>query len=96
MAGMPANIIIGFARAPAQSLSPRFSYLIPLDINAQHCRLHLQAVAIGAALQAGVYDGLVSGLMVLDIWQATLMRAFATQRLGKGAADGELETEEER
>jgi hypothetical protein len=85
MAGMPA-------RAPAQSLSPRSS--TSLDINAQHCRLNLQAVAIGAALQAGVYDGLVSGLMVLDIWQATLMRAFATQRLGKGAADGELESEE--
>lgn len=54
----------------------------------------MQAVAIGAALQAGVYDGLVSGLMVMDIWQATLMRAFATQRLGKGATDGELESEE--
>ena len=42
----------------------------------------LQAVAIGAAIQAGLYDGLVSGVMVMDIWQATLMRAFATQQLG--------------
>jgi len=42
----------------------------------------LQAVAIGAAVQAGLYDGTVSGVMVMDIWQATLMRAFATQQLG--------------
>ena len=43
----------------------------------------MQAVAIGAAMQAGLYDGIVSGVMVMDIWQATLMRAFATQQLGK-------------
>ena len=41
----------------------------------------MQAVAIGAAMQAGLYDGIVSGVMVMDIWQATLMRAFATQQL---------------
>lgn len=41
----------------------------------------MQAVALGAAIQAGLYDGLVSGVMVMDIWQATLMRAFATQQL---------------
>ena len=39
-------------------------------------------MAIGAAVQAGLYDGTVSGVMVMDIWQATLMRAFATQQLG--------------
>ena len=47
----------------------------------------LQAVAIGAAIQAGLYDGLVSGIMVMDIWQATLMRAFATQQLGGAGAE---------
>ncbi|CAL5225668.1 g8531 [Coccomyxa viridis] len=46
-----------------------------------------EAVAIGAAIQAGLYDGLVSGIMVMDIWQATLMRAFATQQLGGAGAE---------
>jgi len=40
-----------------------------------------QAVALGAAIQAGLYEGSVSGLMVMDIWQATLMRAVATKKL---------------
>ena len=54
----------------------------------------MQAVAIGAAMQAGLYDGIVSGVMVMDIWQATLMRAFATQQLEmddvEGAAQADL------
>lgn len=37
------------------------------------------AVALGAAVQAGIYDGQVSELMVMDVWQASLMRAFAAQ-----------------
>jgi heat shock protein 1/8 len=37
------------------------------------------AVALGAAAQAGVLEGSVSGLMVMDVWQASLMRAFATR-----------------
>lgn len=41
----------------------------------------LQAVALGAAVQAGILEGQVSDVMVLDVWQATLMRAFAKQRL---------------
>ena len=53
----------------------------------------VQAVAIGAAIQAGLYDGLVSGVMVMDIWQATLMRAFATQQLDKAAVDAEESVE---
>ncbi len=40
-----------------------------------------QAVALGAASQAGLYEGCVSGLMVMDIWQASLLRALATKRL---------------
>jgi hypothetical protein len=31
--------------------------------------------------------------MVMDIWQATLMRAFAMQQLGTSAAGGEVESE---
>jgi len=42
---------------------------------------HVQAVALGAAIQAGLYEGSVSGLMVIDIWQASLLRALATKRL---------------
>jgi len=41
----------------------------------------LQAVALGAAVQAGILEGQVSDVMVLDVWQANLMRAFARQRL---------------
>lgn len=41
----------------------------------------MQAVALGAAIQAGLYEGSVSGLMVMDIWQASLLRALATKRL---------------
>ena len=47
----------------------------------------LQAVALGAAVQAGILEGQVSDVMVLDVWQANLMRAFARQRLQQ---DGEL------
>ena len=36
-------------------------------------------MALGAAVQAGIYDGQVSDLMVIDVWQASLMRAFARQ-----------------
>lgn len=37
------------------------------------------AVAMGAAVQAGIYEGQLSDLMVMDVWQATLMRAYAQQ-----------------
>lgn len=37
------------------------------------------AVALGAAVQAGIYEGNVSDVMIMDIWQASLMRAYATQ-----------------
>ncbi|KAK9916972.1 hypothetical protein WJX75_009357 [Coccomyxa subellipsoidea] len=40
-----------------------------------------EAVALGAAIQAGLYEGSVSGLMVMDIWQASLLRALATKKL---------------
>ena len=37
------------------------------------------AVALGAAVQAGIYEGNVSDVMIMDIWQASLMRAYAAQ-----------------
>jgi molecular chaperone DnaK len=37
------------------------------------------AVALGAAVQAGVYEGDLPDVMVMEVWQATLMRAFAEQ-----------------
>ncbi|KAK9810103.1 hypothetical protein WJX72_004949 [[Myrmecia] bisecta] len=40
-----------------------------------------EAVALGAAVQAGILEGSISDMMVLDVWQATLMRALATQKL---------------
>jgi heat shock protein 1/8 len=42
-----------------------------------HVALWPQAVALGAAVQAGIYQGQVGDLMVMDVWQASLMRAFA-------------------
>lgn len=39
----------------------------------------MQAVALGAAVQAGIYEGQVTDLMVIDVWQAALMRAYAKQ-----------------
>lgn len=41
----------------------------------------MQAVALGAAVQAGILEGQVSDVMVMDVWQANMMRAFARQRL---------------
>lgn len=37
------------------------------------------AVALGAAVQAGIFEGQVSDLMIMDVWQASLMRAYARQ-----------------
>lgn len=47
-----------------------------------------QAVALGAAVQAGVYEGQVSELMVMDVWQAQLMRAFAAQLAREQGLEG--------
>ena len=40
-----------------------------------------EAVALGAAVQAGVLQGQIKGLMVMDQWQASLMRALAGMKL---------------
>lgn len=60
------------------------------------------AVALGAAVQAGIYEGQVSDLMVMDVWQASLMRAYAKQlekeraeEAAAAAAAEEGETEDE-
>ena len=48
-----------------------------------HCA---QAVALGAAVHAGILEGSVADVMVLDIWQASLLRALAKQQLRDAAA----------
>lgn len=40
-----------------------------------------QAVAAGAAICAGMRDGSMGDLMVLDVWQAALMRALAAKNV---------------
>ena len=52
----------------------------------------MQAVALGAAVQAGILEGQVSDVMVLDVWQASLMRALAQQRLRQ---EGQLPPEDD-
>lgn len=39
------------------------------------------AVALGAAVYAGVLSGHISDLMVMEVWQAALMRALADNEL---------------
>lgn len=41
-------------------------------------------MALGAAVQAGILEGQVSNVMVLDVWQANLMRALAQKQLQQG------------
>lgn len=48
------------------------------------------AVALGAAVQAGIYEGNVSDVMIMDIWQASLMRAYATQLEKEQEQDADL------
>ena len=40
-----------------------------------------EAVALGAAIQAGILQGEVSNMMVMEQWQASLMRALAQLQL---------------
>ena len=42
---------------------------------------------MGAAIQAGIYEGTIQGLAVMDVWQAALARAFAADRLADGGLD---------
>eukprot|EP00889_Picochlorum_renovo_P000308 jgi/Picre1/27338/NNA_000307.t1 len=50
------------------------------------------AVALGAAVQAGIYEGNVSDVMIMDIWQASLMRAYATQLEKQQSLDDDDDT----
>ncbi|KAL6761638.1 Hsp70 protein-domain-containing protein [Haematococcus lacustris] len=45
-----------------------------------------EAVALGAAVQAGILQGEVKDLMVMDQWQASLMRALAQMKLKQDKA----------
>eukprot|EP00884_Botryococcus_braunii_P007549 jgi/Botrbrau1/16796/Bobra.150_2s0025.1 len=40
-----------------------------------------EAVALGAAVQAGMLEGSLPDMMVMDVWQAGLLRALATHQL---------------
>jgi heat shock 70kDa protein 1/2/6/8 len=43
------------------------------------------AVATGAAIFAGVLSGHIQNLMVMDVWQAALLRALAERELKSNA-----------
>lgn len=57
------------------------------------------AVALGAAVQAGIFEGSVTDLMVMDVWQASLMRAFAKLKYeeenGVQKQDGDQDSEDD-
>ena len=42
-----------------------------------------EVVAEGAAVQAGIFQGDINSLYVMDTWQASLMRAFAEREIGR-------------
>ena len=70
-------LVVGSPAPPPPPLHARA--LIPSLPTPPPRPLARQAVALGAAVQAGIYEGQVSDLMVIDVWQASLMRAFAGQ-----------------
>lgn len=54
--------------------------LTPLPLSLPAC-LPVSGVLLAAAHQAGILQGQVDGLMVMDQWQASLMRALAQLQL---------------
>jgi hypothetical protein len=46
-----------------------------------------EAVALGAALQAGALEGSVSDVETLEVWQAALMRALARKQMESDESD---------
>ena len=42
-----------------------------------------EVVAEGAAIQAGIYQGEINNMYVMDTWQASLMRAIALREVQK-------------
>lgn len=53
------------------------------------------AVAYGAAVQAGIYEGSVQDLMIIDVWQASLMRAYAKLVQESNESDGDQDGDED-
>lgn len=45
------------------------------------------AVALGAGIQAGIFQGEIEDVMIMDPWKASLMRAFASKALEREAED---------
>lgn len=81
-------LVGGATRMPAvRTFVENMTGLVPKDANVDPDL----AVALGAAIQAGVYEGNVSDVMIMDVWQASLMRAYATviEREQRQGADGE-------
>jgi heat shock protein 1/8 len=76
---MPVSEVLlvgGATRMPAvRKFVENMTGLVPKETNVDPDL----AVALGAAVQAGIYEGNVSDVMIMDIWQASLMRAYATQ-----------------
>lgn len=69
-------LVGGATRMPAvRTFVQNMTGLTPKDSNVDPDL----AVALGAAVQAGIYEGNVSDVMIMDIWQASLMRAYASQ-----------------
>ena len=69
-------LVGGATRMPAvRKFVENMTGLIPKETNVDPDL----AVAIGAAVQAGVFEGAISDVMIMDVWQASLMRAYATQ-----------------
>lgn len=69
-------LVGGATRMPAvRTFVENMTGLTPKDSNVDPDL----AVALGAAIQAGIYEGNVSDVMIMDIWQASLMRAYAAQ-----------------
>lgn len=85
-------LVGGATRMPAvRKFVENMTGIVPKDSNVDPDL----AVALGAAIQAGVYEGNVSDVMIMDVWRASLMRAFAKAIDKDRAAEASREDEDE-